>query len=171
LGLTVAKGIIEYHGGQMEVESKIDIGTTITVKLPKATGITTEFDEGINPDILFVAPSRTLNFFHTSLVKYGWSVDTADSTGDAVRKIRYNEPRTILVIPSAGSIGEDGIRQLAWVKKSAKLILFDPSNTVRQGLKGIDAVIRGSYPMHHLMAIINGYLSKNIVKEKVANLG
>jgi anti-sigma regulatory factor (Ser/Thr protein kinase) len=171
LGLTVTKGIIDSHSGKLEIESDFDKGTTVTVKLPKAVGITTEFDEGLNPDILFVAPSRTANFFHSSLIKLGWAVDTADNTGEAVRKIRNNQPKTILVLPGAGSIGEEGVRQLAWVKKSAKLILFDPSNSVRQGIKGIDAVIRGSYPMHHLIAIINGYLSKNLVKEKTKNSG
>ena len=34
LGLSVSKGIIEKHGGYIEVESKVDIGTTFTVHLP-----------------------------------------------------------------------------------------------------------------------------------------
>jgi signal transduction histidine kinase len=34
LGLSVSKGIIEKHGGEIEVESRIDEGTTFTVHLP-----------------------------------------------------------------------------------------------------------------------------------------
>jgi two-component system, sporulation sensor kinase E len=34
LGLTVVKGIIEEHGGTIEVESAVDKGTTFWVRLP-----------------------------------------------------------------------------------------------------------------------------------------
>jgi signal transduction histidine kinase len=34
LGLSVSKGIIEKHGGDIEVESKVNQGTTFTVHLP-----------------------------------------------------------------------------------------------------------------------------------------
>jgi signal transduction histidine kinase len=34
LGLSVSKGIIEKHGGDIEVESKVNEGTTLTVHLP-----------------------------------------------------------------------------------------------------------------------------------------
>jgi signal transduction histidine kinase len=35
LGLAVAYGIIQRHGGDLEVESQLDHGTTFTVTLPK----------------------------------------------------------------------------------------------------------------------------------------
>ena len=34
LGLSVCFGIIESHGGSMEVDSRLGVGTTFTVKLP-----------------------------------------------------------------------------------------------------------------------------------------
>jgi signal transduction histidine kinase len=34
LGLTVVKGIIEDHGGTIEVESVVDKGTTFWIRLP-----------------------------------------------------------------------------------------------------------------------------------------
>jgi len=34
LGLSITKELIEMHGGAMDIESKIDIGTTVTVTLP-----------------------------------------------------------------------------------------------------------------------------------------
>ncbi len=34
LGLSVSYGIIERHGGKIEVQSKVNEGTTFTIKLP-----------------------------------------------------------------------------------------------------------------------------------------
>ncbi len=34
LGLSVSKGIVEQHGGIIEVLSEVDVGTTFRVKLP-----------------------------------------------------------------------------------------------------------------------------------------
>ena len=34
LGLSVSYGIIERHGGKIEVQSKLNEGTTFTIKLP-----------------------------------------------------------------------------------------------------------------------------------------
>ena len=36
LGLSVSYGIIKQHGGSIEVESKVDVGSTFTIKLPLA---------------------------------------------------------------------------------------------------------------------------------------
>lgn len=37
LGLTITKAIIDAHGGQLDVESEVGVGTTFIVRLPKAT--------------------------------------------------------------------------------------------------------------------------------------
>lgn len=42
LGLSVSYGIINSHGGTLEVESSVGIGTTFTVKLPICNGLTHE---------------------------------------------------------------------------------------------------------------------------------
>jgi signal transduction histidine kinase len=36
LGLSISYGIVEQHGGTIEVESTIDVGSTFVVKLPVA---------------------------------------------------------------------------------------------------------------------------------------
>jgi signal transduction histidine kinase len=38
LGLTVAKQLIEMHGGSLSIQSEVDHGTTVTVRLPLAAG-------------------------------------------------------------------------------------------------------------------------------------
>ena len=39
LGLPLTKIFVELHGGRLEIESKIDVGTTVTVILPASTGM------------------------------------------------------------------------------------------------------------------------------------
>ena len=34
LGLAITKGIIEAHGGEMEIRSEVGVGTTVLVRLP-----------------------------------------------------------------------------------------------------------------------------------------
>lgn len=36
LGLAIAKGIVEVHGGEMEIRSEVGVGTTVLVRLPAA---------------------------------------------------------------------------------------------------------------------------------------
>ncbi len=36
LGLAIAKKLVELHGGELTIDSKPDIGSTVTIKLPKA---------------------------------------------------------------------------------------------------------------------------------------
>lgn len=39
LGLTITKNIIEAHGGNIDIKSMVDIGTTVTLSLPKENAI------------------------------------------------------------------------------------------------------------------------------------
>jgi signal transduction histidine kinase len=38
LGLAIAKKLVELHGGELSIESEAGIGSTVTFKLPRATG-------------------------------------------------------------------------------------------------------------------------------------
>jgi hypothetical protein len=40
LGLPLTKIFVELHGGRLEIESKLNVGTTMTVILPASTGVT-----------------------------------------------------------------------------------------------------------------------------------
>jgi signal transduction histidine kinase len=39
LGLPIAKGIMEQHGGGVEISSQKDIGTTVVLWLPKSNSL------------------------------------------------------------------------------------------------------------------------------------
>src|SRR5207253_1562859 len=38
LGLSIVQGIVENHGGSIELESEVGQGTTFTIRLPMVTG-------------------------------------------------------------------------------------------------------------------------------------
>jgi signal transduction histidine kinase len=37
LGLPLAKQFVEAHGGRVELQSKVGVGTTVTIRLPRQT--------------------------------------------------------------------------------------------------------------------------------------
>ncbi|HEX6841524.1 MAG TPA: ATP-binding protein, partial [Stellaceae bacterium] len=36
LGLPLAKGLVELHGGTLDITSQVDLGTAVTIRLPAA---------------------------------------------------------------------------------------------------------------------------------------
>jgi signal transduction histidine kinase len=36
LGLPLAKDLVELHGGSLTIESQVNVGTTVTIALPKS---------------------------------------------------------------------------------------------------------------------------------------
>ncbi len=52
LGLSIARGIAEAHGGSLSLSSVPDQGTTVTLKLPLAQSITTHLDAGVEEEVI-----------------------------------------------------------------------------------------------------------------------
>jgi len=172
LGLTIATGVIEFHGGTLEIESKPGKGTLVTVKLPRASNKIAHLDARTRPDLLVVAHKRSLGFLQALLVRYGWVVISTDNVTDAVQYIRKFSPKMILVHAGMKNIDVSRLRLLAKDKGDASLVLIDPAERIPPGLPGLDAFIRGSFPLHHLAAIINGYVKKKeVLEESEAKVG
>jgi DNA-binding response OmpR family regulator len=111
-----------------------------------------------NPDILVVAHKTTLGFLEAGLVKFGWRIETAENIGEAIQMTKKLKPRMILVLAALGYMDTDGLRMLAKSKGDARLVLLDPTESLPKGIAGLDSTIRGSFPLHHLLAIVNSYV-------------
>ncbi len=158
LGLTIAMGIIEYHNGEQTIESVPGGGTKVTIRLPMAAEKSDSVQFSRNPDILVVAHKSTLGFLEAGLVKFGWRIETAENIGEAIQMTKKLKPRMILVLAALGYMDTDGLRMLAESKGDARLVLLDPTESLPKGIAGLDSTIRGSFPLHHLLAIVNSYV-------------
>ncbi|MCK5833266.1 HAMP domain-containing histidine kinase [bacterium] len=159
LGLTIARGIIKYHGGKLDIDSTLHKGTKFTITLPSTTinqKAAQKIDQPI--DLLIVSHQRTLGFLEASLIKYGIKIEVSDNTGEALKLLRKLKPKAILVMAAFGFLELDGLRMLVEAKGNSKLILFDPTESIPKDLVGLDSLIKGSFPLHHLLAIVNSYV-------------
>lgn len=60
LGLSQVYGFVEQSGGRVHIESTVDVGTTVTIYLPKATGALVEADTSNPPDEKAANGSETI---------------------------------------------------------------------------------------------------------------
>ncbi len=97
LGLAVAHGIVDRHGGELTIESEPGSGTTVTVRMPllSVSAATTTESAEVEPrfqasgcHVLVVDDDhRALVAVASILEAEGHDVDTADSGGDALDKL------------------------------------------------------------------------------------
>ncbi|MCD6501763.1 hypothetical protein J7L01_04125, partial [bacterium] len=100
----------------------------------------------------------TLGFLEAGLVRYGWHIEMTDNIGEALQITKKMKPRLILVLAALGYMDIDGLRMLAKYKGDARLVLLDPTESIPEEISGLDSTIRGSFPLHHLLAIVNSYI-------------
>lgn len=83
LGLSICYGIVRDHGGQIVVDSKVDVGTTFTVVLPARI----EDPAKMTEDILVAHPDQgERDFLATAMTAWGYSVACASSTSEALAR-------------------------------------------------------------------------------------
>ena len=48
LGLPLSRGFVELHGGSLDIQSKLDLGTTVTIRFPAERSVATASDTDLN---------------------------------------------------------------------------------------------------------------------------
>jgi two-component system sensor histidine kinase/response regulator len=83
LGLAIVKQLVGLHGGVIEVESQVDIGSVFTIRLPCQTEISTEHhsDKGL------VANTHSLAEFNCSIILIEEDEDTAEIICDVLTEV------------------------------------------------------------------------------------
>jgi PAS domain S-box-containing protein len=136
LGLAVVFGIMESHGGFIDVESEISSGTTFSLYFPvKANGlemleITKEIPEDVHAGaetILLVEDEEELrNLAEVVLTKKGYVVLTARDGEEAIETYRHRHREIALVVSDLGLpklSGEDVLRRLKEFNPDVRLLL------------------------------------------------
>jgi signal transduction histidine kinase/DNA-binding response OmpR family regulator len=95
LGLSICYGIVRDHGGQIDVESTVDVGTTFTVTLPARV---IEDSEAIFEEILVAhAEESERDFLSAALTGWGYRVVPASGPSDALARYERGELFAALV--------------------------------------------------------------------------
>lgn len=101
LGLSIAKKIVGYLGGKIELESRKGVGTTVIMTVPFRIGITEPFEKRTVHEGISLEGKRALvaedNELNMEIVKFmledhGIIVDCAEDGLEAVKKFEENEP-------------------------------------------------------------------------------
>jgi len=184
LGLSISKNLVEMQGGNIELSSKVNTGSTFTFSLPFKRGLLQEVSEiktpvlnlsKINKKIL-VAEDIELNQFlvKTMLESWGGSVDIAVNGKEAIDMVRQNRYDLILMdiqMPEMDGItATRHIRELADTEKAQIPIIAFTANTLQGDAKlyrdaGMNDYITKPYAEEKLHEIITGVL--NLAAPKV----
>ncbi|MBI5441893.1 MAG: PAS domain S-box protein [Deltaproteobacteria bacterium] len=174
MGLAVVHGIVRATGGEIEVESRIDEGTTFTVYLPKTGRGAEEAPSPAAPDpargeerILFVEDEPGLiELGERLLTQLGYRVTTASRGDEALERFREGPDEFDLVITDQGMPGMRGIElarriheerpQLPILLCSGYSPMEDP-DILREA--GVRAVLSKPVPVRDLARAIRGVLS------------
>lgn len=101
LGLSIAKKIVGYLGGKIELESRKGVGTTVIMTVPFRIGITAPFEKRTVHEGISLEGKRALvaedNELNMEIVKFmledhGIVVDCVADGLEAVKKFEENEP-------------------------------------------------------------------------------
>ena len=101
LGLSIAKKIVGYLGGKIELESRKGVGTTVIMTVPFRIGITEPFKKRTVREGISLEGKRALvaedNELNMEIVKFmledhGIVVDCVEDGLEAVKKFEENEP-------------------------------------------------------------------------------
>ncbi len=160
LGLAVAYGIVERHGGWIDVESEVGVGTTFTVHLPVSegevvTGVKAEPTEMVGGrETVLVAEDEPMirDMAKSILETIGYTVYTAVDGPDAVDKVkRFGDGIDLLLLDLTmpKMTGTDVFREVKSIHPDLKVLLtsgYASGSEIQNLFKlGIDGFIPKPY--------------------------
>jgi two-component system, cell cycle sensor histidine kinase and response regulator CckA len=177
LGLAVVSGIVEKHGGFVEIQSKLHMGTTFQVFLPSASERFAAGEKypqeavnvpGGDETILFVEDeAMTREVVCEWLEKKGYKVFAAGDGKEALTIYEAEAPRIDLVLSDLGLPKLDGGELCSCIRKSGRDIPFllcsgylDPDKKGKLSEAGVDEMIQKPYKMEDLLTRIRSHCDR-----------
>jgi CheY-like chemotaxis protein len=174
LGLASAYGIIKSHNGYIEVESRVDHGTTFYIYLPASSGKPAANQEearncsGGSGTILLVDDEETvLRVTSQMLSRSGYTVIEAQGGEAAVRLYSQNQSKIDLIIldmvmPELG--GGDVYDRIRVINPAAKVLLasgYSLEGQAREIMKrGCDGFIQKPFALDELLEKVQTVLNR-----------
>lgn len=175
LGLATVYGIIESHGGFVDVESEVGIGTTFQIYLPAEAGAAELPESKREPSgdvprgtetILVVEDEDMLrDLLKNALISKGYSVITAGDGVEAVEVFMLHRREISLVIADVGLprlSGSEVFQKLKRINAQIKVVLasgfLEPGFTADILKSGVREVIRKPYQPDELLRCIRRVL-------------
>jgi len=165
LGLSVSKKLIHLMGGDMDIQSEVGVGTTVTFSLP-ANQATDNIDTSVvtskpKPSVLLIDDDEDLNnLFSHILDSEGYSVFSVNSADAAVAANNQYQPELILLDHNLN--GEDGVelaKQLIATGFAGKIIMMtaasDQNLVDRAIAAGCIDFLKKPVRQQHLLEILN----------------
>ncbi|MCJ8502279.1 ATP-binding protein [Desulfatitalea alkaliphila] len=173
LGLAVVRGIVEHHGGVIDVQSHVGRGTTVRVFLQRIEGADAGAPGPVAPlnhgheTILLVDDEEGLAALGAKLLTaLGYRVAAFTSPETALTAFKADPDRFDLVITDMIMPGIDGealARQILALRPGTPVILYsgytDMVSTARLEALGIRAVLRKPITIHALSRAVRQVLS------------
>jgi CheY-like chemotaxis protein len=173
LGLAVVRGIVENHGGIIDVQSRVNEGTTVRVYLPRIDGQSAVDQQLLQPlnhgheSILLVDDEQGLAALGAKLLtSLGYRVSAFILPEKALAAFSEDPARfdlviTDMIMPKIN--GEDLARQILALRPDTPLILYsgytDMVSTERFKELGIRAVLRKPITIHALSRTVRQVLT------------
>ena len=167
LGLAAAYAIIREHGGEISVDSIVDVGTTITILLPAAdeSDIIIAQDDTLksaSAHILWVDDEKALRTLGARMIaSLGHSGDVAESGIEALHLLRKN--KYDIMITDIGMSGMNGwqlIEKIDGNYPEMKVIVLSGWGDNLEKGKNVDYMLGKPIEKKSLEAIINDCLTK-----------
>ena len=148
LGLNIARGIVELHGGRIGFEPAPDGGTVFRVVFPRAPGISSEF--GARQAVLVIEDDQSMREVLVAQIE-NFARPIAVSSAEEALEVLAAEPIEVLIL-DPGLPGMDGFEFARLVRahpqyERTHIFVYsaeehDPEKLVHAGIRATDAYVK-----------------------------